>query len=84
MKNKLFVGSLPWAVDDAQLTELFSKHGQLVSARVIRDRETGRSRGFGIVEFSGEEDAQKAIDALDQSELGGRTINVSVAREQQR
>lgn len=80
MNNKLFVGSLPWAVDDAQLGEIFAAHGNVVSARVITDRETGRSRGFGFVEFGDEATAAAAIDALDGTMVEGRTISVSFAR----
>ncbi len=80
MNNKLFVGSLPWSVDDAQLSEIFSAHGNVVSARVITDRETNRSRGFGFVEYADEATAQAAIDALDGSMVEGRAISVSFAR----
>lgn len=80
MQNKLFVGSLPWAVDDQALLDLFSPYGEVTSARVVTDRDSGRSRGFGFVEFTNDEDAQKAVEALDQTEVEGRAINVSVAR----
>ena len=80
MQNKLFVGSLPWGVDDAQLSELFSEHGEVTSARVVTDRDSGRSRGFGFVEFSNDEEAQAAIDAMDGATVEGRSITVSVAR----
>ncbi len=80
MQNKLFVGSLPWSIDDAGLEELFAPFGEVVSARIVTDRETSRSRGFGFVEYSNDADAQKAVEALDQTEVDGRTINVSVAR----
>ncbi len=80
MQNKLFVGSLPWGVDDAQLSELFSEHGEVTSARVVTDRDSGRSRGFGFVEFSSDEEAQAAIDAMDGATVEGRSITVSVAR----
>ncbi len=80
MNNKLFVGSLPWSVDDPALQGLFEAYGEIVSARVVTERDTGRSRGFGFVEFADEASAQAAIEALDQSEVEGRTINVSVAR----
>ena len=80
VNNKLFVGSLPWGVDDAQLSEMFSAHGSVVSARVITDRETGRSRGFGFVEFADEATAQAAMEALDGSMIEGRAISVSFAR----
>ena len=83
MSNKLFVGSLPWSVDDAALQELFSPHGEVVSARVITDRETGRSRGFGFVEYSDEATAQTAADAMNGQMVEGRAINVDLARPAQ-
>ncbi len=80
MQNKLFVGSLPWATDDAELQSLFSQYGEVTSARVMTDKFTGRSRGFGFVEFANDADAAKAVAALDGSTLGGRQIVVNVAR----
>ncbi len=80
MQNKLFVGNLPWSADDAALNEMFSQFGEITSARVMSDKFTGRSRGFGFVEFANEADAQKAVAALDGSDLGGRQIVVNVAR----
>ena len=80
MQNKLFVGGLPWAVDDTRLEEAFAPHGEVTSARVVTDKFTGKSRGFGFVEYATDEQAQAAIDALDGADLGGRTINVNVAR----
>lgn len=80
MDNKLFVGSLPWSVDDQALNELFASYGEITSARVITDRETGRSRGFGFVEFADEASARAALDAMDGSMVEGRTIAVSIAR----
>ncbi len=80
MENKLFVGSLPWAIDDAKLGELFAGHGEVVSARVVTDKESGRSRGFGFVEFSSEEEAKAAVEAMDGATVEGRTITVSVAK----
>jgi cold-inducible RNA-binding protein len=79
--NKLFIGSLPWSTDEAELTELFSAYGEVTSARVITDRETGRSRGFGFVEYADEETAAKAMEAADGSMVDGRNITVSIARE---
>ncbi len=79
MLNKLFVGSLPWGVDDQQLGDLFSEYGEIVSARVVTDRESGRSRGFGFVEFSNEESAQNALEK-DGGMVDGRAIAVSIAR----
>lgn len=78
--TKLFVGSLPWAVDDQKLGDLFSQHGEVVSAVVLKDRMTGRSRGFGFVEMANDEEAQKAIEALNGSDLDGRKIVVNIAR----
>lgn len=80
MQNKLFVGNLPWSADDAQLNDMFTPFGEILSARVMSDKFTGRSRGFGFVEFANEADAQKAVEALDGSDLGGRQIVVNVAR----
>ncbi len=84
MSNKLYVGGLPYSVTEGQLEEIFSEHGSVQSARVISDKMTGRSRGFGFVEMASEEEAQKAIEALNGSELGGRTLVVNEAREQER
>ena len=78
--RKLFVGSLPWGVDDAKLGEIFSQVGTVVSAQVLKDRETGRSRGFGFVEMSSDEEAQKAVDTLNGSDVDGRKIVVNIAR----
>ena len=80
MSTKLFVGSLPWAVNDQKLKETFEPHGTVVSAKVITDRQTGRSRGFGFVEMENFEDAQKAISALNNSEMDGRNIVVNEAK----
>ena len=83
MSNKLFVGSLPWSVDDNGLQELFAAHGEVVSARVITDRDTGRSRGFGFVEFNDEATAQTAAEAMNGQMVEGRAINVDFARPAQ-
>ena len=80
MSTKLFVGSLPWSVDDSALQEAFSAHGTVVSAKVIKDRETGRSRGFGFVEMENSTEAQSAISALNDSEFRGRIIVVNEAK----
>ena len=76
----IYVGGLPYHVTEDQLQELFSAHGAVESARVITDRYTGRSRGFGFVEMSSEEEAQKAIQKLNGTELEGRTLTVNEAR----
>jgi RNA recognition motif-containing protein len=80
VSTKLFVGSLPWSVNDDKLKEAFEEHGNVVSAKVVMDRTTGRSRGFGFVEMGSADDAQKAIKALHDSELGGRNIVVNEAK----
>jgi cold-inducible RNA-binding protein len=80
MATKLFVGSLPWAIDDQGLEDLFKDFGTVSSAKVIMDRETGRSKGFGFVEFEDDDAAKAAIDKLNNSDIQGRTIVVSEAR----
>ncbi len=80
MSTKLFVGSLPWSVDDQKLKETFEPHGNVVSAKVVTDRSSGRSRGFGFVEMENSEDAQKAMSALNDSEMDGRNIVVNEAK----
>ena len=80
MATKLFVGSLPYSTTDADLEAFFANAGTVVSARVIMDRETNRSKGFGFVEMSTEEEAKKAIAELNGKDLGGRSLIVSEAR----
>lgn len=80
MATKLFVGSLPWAVDDAQLQQLFADFGQVLSAKVIVDRDTNRSKGYGFVEFENDDEAKVAIDKLNGSDVQGRAIVVNEAR----
>ncbi len=82
MTKKLFVGNLPFAVTDFDLEDLFKGYGEVTSAKVIVDRRTGRSRGYGFIEMGTEDLAQQAIEALNGTELKGRPINVSLAREQ--
>lgn len=79
MATKLFVGSLSWNVNDAQLKDLFAGVGEVVSATVVTDRGSGQSRGFGFVEMS-EEDAKKAVKELNNKELDGRNIIVNEAK----
>lgn len=83
MASKLFVGGLPYSTTDDELQDVFAAHGKVVSAKVIMDRESGRSKGFGFVEFETEEEAQAAMKALHDSELGGRRILVNEARPQE-
>lgn len=80
MLKKLFVGSLPWSVGDDELEALFRDHGEVQSARVITDRETGRSRGFGFVEIE-TDDVAAIIQSTDGQEVEGRTIRVNEAEE---
>ena len=79
----LYVGNLPYTATSEELEQLFSAHGEVASAQVITDRMTDRSRGFGFVEMSTQAEAEQAIQALNGSELGGRslTVNVSKPRE---
>lgn len=80
MATKLFIGSLSWGVTDDMLKEFFSSAGTVVSANVITDRDTNRSKGFGFVEMSTEEEAKKAIEELNNKELDGRSIVVNEAK----
>ncbi|GAB2221747.1 hypothetical protein Droror1_Dr00012935 [Drosera rotundifolia] len=79
--NKLFVGGLSWGTNEGTLREAFSSHGEVTEARIINDRETGRSRGFGFVSFATEESANSAMSAMDGQELDGRNIRVTVAND---
>ena len=81
MSKKLFVGSLSWDTTDDGLHEAFAQFGEITEAKVITDRDSGRSRGFGFVSFAEDEDARKAIEMMPQSQLDGRTINVNEAQE---
>ncbi|XP_057487226.1 28 kDa ribonucleoprotein, chloroplastic-like [Actinidia eriantha] len=81
---RVYVGNLPWDVDSARLEQVFSEHGKVVDARVVYDRESGRSRGFGFVTMSTEAELNDAIANLDGQELGGRAIRVNVAEERPR
>lgn len=78
--KKLFVGSLAWGTNDDTLKAHFEQAGTVASAKVITDRETGRSRGFGFVEFDNDTEGQTAIDKLNGTELDGRPITVNEAR----
>ncbi len=80
MSTKLFVGSLPWSVDDQKLQDTFEEYGSVVSAKVITDRETRRSRGFGFIEMENSSEAENAMKALNESEIEGRTIIVNEAK----
>jgi RNA recognition motif-containing protein len=84
MSTKIYVGNLPWRATDAQLTQLFSAHGEVSEARVVTDRETGRSRGFAFVSMASPEAARAAIAALNGHTLEGRALVVNEANEQAR
>jgi len=80
MAKKLYVGGLPYSTNDEELRTHFAQAGTVESASVVTDRETGRSRGFGFVEMASDEEAQKAIEMFNDSDLGGRNITVNEAR----
>ena len=83
MPSKIYVGNLPWRATDAQLTQLFGQYGEVTDARIVTDRETGRSRGFGFVTMSDATAAQNAIRAMNGYSLEGRNLVVNEARDQQ-
>ena len=83
MGAKIYVGGLPYSVTEQQLSELFAAHGTVETVRVITDKFTGQSRGFGFVEMASEQEAKAAIAALNGTELGGRTLTVNEARPQE-
>jgi len=82
MGTKIYVGNLPWRATDAQLSQLFGSHGEVIDAKIVTDRETGRSRGFGFVTMASDEAAQAAIRTLNGYSLEGRSLVVNEAREQ--
>ena len=82
--SKLYVGNLPFSATDAELEQLFGAYGAVTSVNVITDRESGRSRGFGFVEFESEGDAREAQTALDGSDMDGRALRVNEAQEKTR
>ncbi|KAL3512663.1 hypothetical protein ACH5RR_025380 [Cinchona calisaya] len=82
--SRIYVGNLPWDVDNARLEQIFSEHGKVVNARVVYDRDSGRSRGFGFVAMSSESEMNDAIASLDGQSLDGRAIRVNVAEERPR
>lgn len=83
MNNKLYVGNLSYSTREDELRSAFEPFGALVSVSVITDRMTGEPRGFGFVEYEQADDARRAIDSINGSEMGGRSLNVSVARERE-
>lgn len=81
MSKSIYVGNLPWSTTEDELENLFSEFGEVLSVKLISDRETGRSKGFGFIEM-GDDVAKTAIEALDNQEFGGRTLRVNEARPQ--
>jgi len=84
MTKKLYVGNMNYSTDDASLKDLFSNYGNVFSAKVIIDRTTGKSKGFGFVEMENDDDAKKAIDSLNGKEFMGRNLRVNEAMEKPR
>ena len=80
MGRRLYVGNLSYSVDSSELEQLFSQHGQVVSAQIINDRDTGRSKGFGFVEMANDAEADAAITALNGQQHNGRALTVNEAR----
>jgi len=83
MAMKLYVGGLAYAVDESALEEMFAAFGKVVSAAVIKDRETGQSKGFGFVEMSDDDEAKKAIEEMNGKDVSGRSLTVNEARPQE-
>jgi cold-inducible RNA-binding protein len=83
MGSKLYVGGLPYSATESQLNDLFATHGTVESARIITDKFTGQSRGFGFVEMSSSEEAQAAISAVNGTQMDGRTLTVNEAKPQE-
>lgn len=82
MSKTLYVGNLPWATNPQDLADLFSSHGQVIGSRIIKDKETNRSRGFGFVEVA-DEDVEKMISSVDGKEFNGRILTVNEAKERE-
>jgi cold-inducible RNA-binding protein len=81
LNNKLFVGGLSWGTTDKELREAFEPYGSVAEAKVIKERDSGRSRGFGFVTFDNEDEATAAVEAMNESELDGRNIRVDFAHD---
>jgi len=80
MATNIYVGNLPWTTTNDELADMFSQYGQVTKSQIITDRETGRSRGFGFVEMTSEEEAQRAIDAMNNQDFNGRPLTVNIAK----
>jgi len=84
MQNKLFIRNLSFDTTDSELSDLFAAHGEVVSAKIACDRQTGKARGFAFVEMSSQDSAQDAIRALDSREFNGRVIHVAMSEPRER
>lgn len=84
MMFKIYVGNLSFDATESEVEQLFGQHGEVQSVAIVTDRDTGRSRGFGFVEMTDDAQGQAAIDAIDGSELGGRSLKVNKARPRER
>jgi RNA recognition motif-containing protein len=82
--KKLYVGNIPYSSTEAELRELFSEYGEIESLKIMKDQFTDRSRGFGFIEMANEEDAKKAIEALDGKDFMGKSLKVNEAKPQQK
>ena len=82
--KKIYIGNLPWSATETELNDMFAKFGAVASVAVVTDRETGRSRGFGFVEMAEADEADKAIQALDGTDVGGRALRVNEAQQRER
>ncbi len=80
MGEKIYVGNLPFSINEKKLKEIFSKFGEVTECAIISDKFSGRSKGFGFITFASEESTEKAISEMDNKEVEGRTIKVSEAR----
>lgn len=81
LNNKLFVGGLSWGTTDKELMEAFASYGSVTEAKVIKERDSGRSRGFGFVTFDSEDEATAAMEAMNDTELDGRNLRVDFAHD---
>lgn len=82
MTKTLYVGNLPWSTTDSSLADTFQAHGNVISSRIITDKETGRSRGFGFVEVE-DADVERIVDAMNSTDFGGRQIVVNEAKKRE-
>lgn len=84
MSNKLYVGNISWGMEESNLNEAFSNFGEVKSVKIIKDRDTGRSKGFGFVEMSNSEEAETVISNFDGKEMDGRPLKVNIAQDKPR